>query len=195
VLYFAKKFCSVEKIFRLYASRFGQDYITMPVSFSEISRMSLFRGFDESFVRLLDVFFVENSYPADTVIVEQETLQEKFYIIIAGEVEVSHSTEGLKVILTSLTAGQFFGEISLFDPGLATAEVKSLTPVRTLEISTKQFRDFIRQKPELAADFTFQLAQAVAQRFRQSHDIIQEELIKPRAIRLGEELSNKKMQA
>jgi CRP/FNR family transcriptional regulator, cyclic AMP receptor protein len=167
----------------------------MAITFADISRMSLFRGFSQDFVRLLDVFFTEKNYPKETLIIEQGKLQSVFYVIISGEVEIYESLENEKIILNTLAAGHFFGEINLLDPGVALASVASLTPVKTLEISNEQFRKFISQKPELAADFTFQLAEILAKRFRQSNDIIQKELTKPRAIQLGKEISLKQMQA
>ena len=167
----------------------------MPITFEEISRMSLFRGFSKNFVRLLDMFFVEKKYPLDTEITRQNSMQKTFYIILAGEVQISEQVNKKEVILSQLSAGQFFGEMNLFDPGLATATVTTLTPVRTLEISTEQFRKFISQKPELAADFVFQLAEIIVKRFRHSKDTIQKELTSPKALDLGRKLDSKKRTA
>ncbi|NJK91617.1 MAG: cyclic nucleotide-binding domain-containing protein [Blastochloris sp.] len=154
----------------------------MTVSFSEISRMTLFRGFDASFIQLLDLFFVENTYEAETTLVHQGSLQNTFYLIFAGEVEVFHHVDQVRVSLSTLAAGQFFGEINLFDPGLATANVITLTPVRTLEISNDKFSYFIQHKPELAADFTFQLAETIVKRFRNNNETLMQELGKPENI-------------
>ncbi|MFZ5807140.1 MAG: Crp/Fnr family transcriptional regulator [Verrucomicrobiota bacterium] len=165
----------------------------MAVHFSEISRMSLFRGFNEDFVRLLDVFFTEKQYPAECIIVKKGKIQKTFYMILSGEAEVFDEIENQKIIYDTLSAGQFFGEINLFDPGSAIATVISLTPLRTLEISNEKFREFISQKPGLAADFTFQLAEIVAKRFRQATDVIQKELTSPEAIRKAEQMPDKGM--
>jgi len=154
----------------------------MAITFSEISRMSLFRGFDNSFVQLLDLFFLECYYEPGAQLVNQGELQNTFFLIVAGEVEVYHTVENAKVSLGILEGGQFFGEMNLFDPGLATASVVSLTPLRTLEISNDKFSYFIQQKPELAADFTFQLASTIVKRFRNTNQTLSEELTKPENI-------------
>jgi CRP-like cAMP-binding protein len=158
------------------------------VNFSDISRMTLFRGFSEDFVRLLDVFFNETHYNAGDVIIREGELQIKFFIIISGEVEIYRMIDGRKMQLDTLHAGNFFGEINLFDPGLATACVDCLTPVCTLEISNAQFRQFIIKRPDLAADFTFQLGVEMAKRFRQSHVKIVEELTSLENIRKAESI-------
>ena len=151
--------------------------------------MTLFRGFDKDFVNLLDLFFVENNYPQGTHLVEQNTLQDRFYLIVAGSVEVYHTIEKGRVPLSNLDAGQFFGEMNLFDPGLATASVIAITPVKTLEISNQQFRFFIESKPESAADFTFQLAETIVRRFRNSNSALMEVLSRPEAIQKAENIS------
>lgn len=141
--------------------------------------MSLFRGFNETFVRLLDLFFVQRNYLKGDTLILQGTRQDTFFLIIAGEVEVTQDVAGRPIILGNLLAGQFFGEINLFDPGTATAHVTALTPVVTLEISNEKFRSFITHKPELAADFTFQLAETIVKRFRTSSSTLVEELNRP----------------
>ncbi|MEM6822831.1 MAG: cyclic nucleotide-binding domain-containing protein [Verrucomicrobiota bacterium] len=162
----------------------------MSVTFSEISRMSLFRGFDSSFVQLLDLFFVEEKYEPNTWLVEEGKLQNRFYMLFAGEVAVLQNTGGEKAItLGHLAAGQYFGEMNLFDPGLATASVVSLTPVRTLEISNDKFGYFITERPELAADFTFQLTQTIVRRFRDNSNKLLEQLTDPESLRKAEELN------
>lgn len=154
----------------------------MAISFAEISRMTLFRGFDASFVELLDLFFIENSYEAGHHLVVEGQLQNNFFLIFAGEVEVYHTIGQVKYPLSILQAGQFIGEINLFDPGVATASVVSLTPVRTLEISNDKFSYFIQNKPEMAADFTFQLASTIVKRFRNTNQTLLEELSRPENI-------------
>ncbi len=154
------------------------------LAFVDVSRMTLFRGFDEDFVRLLDLFFVSNTYPQDTLILEQGKFQNTFFLVVAGEVEVFHHLADKKDIhLGHLSAGQFFGEMNLFDPGIATASVRTLTQVKTLEISNDKFRYFISSKPDAAADFTFQLAQVIVKRFRTSKESLIEELTNPESIR------------
>ncbi len=161
----------------------------MEITFADVSRMTLFRGFDKDFVSLLDLFFVENNYSPDTHLVEQNVLQDRFYLVIAGSVAVYQTVENRRVPLATLDAGQFFGEMNLFDPGLATASVVALTPVKTLEISNEQFRFFIENKPAVAADFTFQLAETIVRRFRGSNTALIEELSRPEAIQKAENIS------
>ncbi len=119
----------------------------MDVVFTDVCRMTLFRGFDEDLIRLLDLFFVSNNYPAETLVIEQGKMQNNFFLVIAGEMEVFEATPGKDIVLGHISGGQFVGEMNLFDPGIATASVRTLTPAQTLEISNDQFRYFTNAKP------------------------------------------------
>jgi CRP-like cAMP-binding protein len=165
------------------------DYkFNMALTFVEISRMTLFRGFDESFVRLLDLFFMEGNYAPDRLLIREGEHQDRFYMLFAGEVEIFRKTSDSEIQLGILCAGQFFGEMNLFDPGVATASVRALTPIRTLEISNAQFREFIQQKPELAADFTFQLSETIVKRFRDTNSTLLEQLTHPENLKKAQQM-------
>jgi CRP-like cAMP-binding protein len=167
----------------------------MDVVFTDVCRMTLFRGFDEDLIRLLDLFFVSQNHPADTLVIEQGKMQNNFFLVVAGEMEVFDATSEKDIILGHVSAGQFVGEMNLFDPGIATASVRTLTPVQTLEISNDQFRYFMKAKPAQAADFLFQLGQTIVKRYRASRETWIEELITPESIRKADFLDAKKMLA
>jgi len=167
----------------------------MEVAFTDVCRMTLFRGFDKDLIRLLDLFFVSQTYPAGTLVIEQGKLQNNFFLVVAGEMEVYDATPGKDIILGIVSAGQFVGEMNLFDPGIATASVRTLTPVQTLEISNDQFRYFMNAKPTQASDFLFQLAQTIVKRYRASKESWVEELITPESIRKADLVDAKKMLA
>jgi CRP-like cAMP-binding protein len=161
----------------------------MDISFADISRMTLFRGFDEGFVKLLDVFFVAREYEEGTILIEQGKMQSTFYLIIAGEVGVfSVTPDGRETPIGHVVAGQFVGEMNLFDPATATARVGCLTPVVTLEISNEKFRQFMEAKPAAAADFMFQLAQVIVRRYRSSMDTLIDEAARPENIEKAEQI-------
>ena len=63
-----------------------------------------------------------------------------FYVLLEGEAEVKIDGRSVRV----LKAGDFFGEISMIDRGLATATVTTLTDARMFVMSHSQFRDAIK---------------------------------------------------
>jgi CRP-like cAMP-binding protein len=60
--------------------------------------------------------------------------------------------------------GDFFGELSLLDPGLVrTARVKATTPVRCLAISRQDFADLLRREPTIGVAMLPVLARRLAE--------------------------------
>lgn len=74
-----------------------------------------------------------------------------FYIVHSGKVAVSAPDEtGKEVVLTTLSSGQFFGEISLLDGGPRTATVRTLTDASMLVLVREDFLNFLRRHPDAA---------------------------------------------
>jgi CRP/FNR family transcriptional regulator, cyclic AMP receptor protein len=65
---------------------------------------------------------------------------DSFYVLLGGEANVDVDGKSRR----TLKAGDFFGEISMLDRGLASATVTTKTDSRLLVMSHAQFRDAIK---------------------------------------------------
>ncbi|MCU0508238.1 MAG: SpoIIE family protein phosphatase [Anaerolineae bacterium] len=86
-----------------------------------------------------------------TVFVEGEP-GDRFYIVEAGLLEVVKAlgTEEQRR-LAERGPGEYFGEMSLFDPaGLRTATVRAITPARLLSLHRADFQNLLKAHPALA---------------------------------------------
>jgi CRP-like cAMP-binding protein len=70
---------------------------------------------------------------------------DSFYVLLDGEADVEVDGQSRPALKT----GDFFGEISMLDRGLASATVTTRTPVRMLVMSHAQFRDAIKASEPL----------------------------------------------
>jgi len=70
---------------------------------------------------------------------------DSFYILLEGEANVEVDGKPRP----TLKAGDFFGEISMLDRGLASATVTTKTETRLMVMSHAQFRDAIKSSDEL----------------------------------------------
>jgi CRP-like cAMP-binding protein len=82
---------------------------------------------------------------AGQVLTTQGRLGDSFYVLLAGEAEVKIDGKPRRTLKT----GDFFGEISMLDRGLATATIKTTTTARLLVMSHAQFRDAIKSSDGL----------------------------------------------
>ncbi len=87
------------------------------------------------------------------VIVRQGDTASAFYLILSGEVEVTHSAGADGSVLTSLATlgpGDVFGEMALLDDGTRSSSVTASTPTRCALLSRWDFREELRRSPEVA---------------------------------------------
>ena len=87
------------------------------------------------------------------VILRQGEVADTIFIIIAGQVKVYISNEPdthREVIVSMLGAGDFFGEISLFDQEPRTANVAALERTHIQALSYETFQGVIEQSPDIA---------------------------------------------
>ena len=87
----------------------------------------------------------EVSTAAGRTLIKQGAPADSFFVLLDGEVEVK--VDGKK--RATLTAGDFFGEISMLDRGAGTATITTKTPTRLMVMSHAQFRDAIKASDSL----------------------------------------------
>ena len=87
------------------------------------------------------------------VILRQGDVADSIYIIVAGQVKVYMTDEQgthREVIVNTLGAGDFFGEIPLFDQEPRSASVAALERTHVQTLSYQTFQKVIEQSPGIA---------------------------------------------
>ncbi|MGH9603510.1 MAG: DUF1003 domain-containing protein, partial [Terriglobales bacterium] len=75
------------------------------------------------------------------------------YLVRSGRVEVYvENTEGEKIVLAAMEAGELVGEISLFDGGARTASAVAVDDTETLVFDRDHLLEFITHHPSAAVD-------------------------------------------
>jgi len=86
-------------------------------------------------------------------IIRQGNTGESMYVVQAGRVEVIQKTEnGGEQHLAYLEAGNFFGEMSVFEKEVRSATVRAAGEARVLKIDKKTLLRRIREDPLLAVN-------------------------------------------
>lgn len=110
-------------------------------------------------------------YPARSMIIHHGDTPNTLYYIIEGSVTVLHEDDdGREIILAYLNAGDFFGEMGLFDRNNAgrSAMVRARAECELGEISYERFRLMTHQHP----DILFELASQMALRLRRTSKMV-----------------------
>jgi CRP-like cAMP-binding protein len=105
-----------------------------------LSRVPLFSQLSKRELEFVATRADEVDAPAGQKLTTQGRPGDSFYILLEGEAYVDVDGKPRR----SLKTGDFFGEISMLDRGLATATVTTKADARLLVMSHAQFRDAIK---------------------------------------------------
>ena len=121
---------------------------------------------------------------AGATLFSQGDAAEAFYIIDAGEVEISViSPGGRKLSIEMMTKGEILGEIGLF-AGRRTATATAVGPVRLRRVRRADVLAAIRADPDLAVE----LIEILCARLRVNVEMIEERSFQPLPTRLARRL-------
>jgi CRP/FNR family transcriptional regulator, cyclic AMP receptor protein len=105
-----------------------------------LSRVPLFSNLTKRELEFVATRADEVEVPAGKKLTTQGRPGDSFYILLDGEAYVDVDGKPRR----TLKPGDFFGEISMLDRGLASATVTTKTGARLLVMSHAQFRDAIK---------------------------------------------------
>ena len=110
---------------------------------------------DEQMLTSLRAVAAPRTYPPNTLLTRQGETEHTFYIIEGGRAAVSRRLEdGTEQLLNVLGPRQTFGEMALLDDSPRLATITTLSETQVLELNAEQFRELLRQDPELALHIT-----------------------------------------
>jgi CRP-like cAMP-binding protein len=131
-----------------------------------LRRVKIFADFTdpqlERFVQFMEVHRVKQW----TEIVKQGQHGDAMYLVLEGELRVRMMIAGKETILVTLSPGEFFGEISLFDHGPRSADVVANQDSLLLKIPATGFDRLLKEAPDLAAPFLFGICKTLTARIR-----------------------------
>ena len=105
------------------------------------------------------------SYSKGEFILMEEMEGQQCYFITHGSVKITRSSkEGREVILAILTAGEFFGEMSLLDGETRSANVLTLEETKVLAMNRNDFMATLEEYPRVS----IQLLKELTIRLRKS---------------------------
>jgi CRP-like cAMP-binding protein len=101
-------------------------------------------------------------YHKDNMILIEEEVGSTMFIILSGKVKISRiSDDGREVILSILSDGDFFGEMSLLDGHTRSANVTATDESELLVIRREEFLQMLKDYPQIAINLLKELAQRI----------------------------------
>jgi CRP-like cAMP-binding protein len=118
----------------------------------------MFPGMTEDDLVALSGVAEKRTYPEDTVLCREGEVEESFYAIVDGRVEVvKQMDDGTEDVLNRPGAGAFVGEIALVQKGARTATVRTTEPTTVLEIGHDDFIAMLERSGAMAVRVMLQI--------------------------------------
>jgi hypothetical protein len=141
--------------------------ISVPDKILHLRRIRIFEGL--SITELAAVASITEEIvfqPGETVIKEGEP-GETMYLIIEGEVSVNKGQEqGREIELDRISAGDYFGEMALFEDIPRSATIRTQKETRLLMLHKREFAEIVREYPQIA----LHICRVLGARLRKLHD-------------------------
>jgi CRP/FNR family cyclic AMP-dependent transcriptional regulator len=131
----------------------------------DLKRVPLFRELSADELARFAEVTREREYPKNSVILFEDDPGDALYVVSEGQVKVVLIGEdGREVILSVLSDGDFFGEMSLIDDEPRSAHVIAMRDSRLLVLRRDDFQQQIQQHPSVALT----VLKVLVQRLRQA---------------------------
>ena len=116
---------------------------------------------------------VPRHYAAGDRVFEQGELGDSLYVIVSGDVEVVQRTrDGKSVLITELTAPEFFGEMGLINKDSRTATVRAKSDTDLLHLTAEALTTFRQQFPDGFTMIVLNIARVLSDRLREANERI-----------------------
>jgi CRP-like cAMP-binding protein len=110
-----------------------------------LARVRLFQGLSPKDLGRVADMAKELTFQVGEAITEEGEAGGRFYVLVEGDADVVIG----KDVIKNVRAGDYFGEISLIDGSPRTATIVARSPVRTLSLSSWNFRPMLKEHPSI----------------------------------------------
>ncbi len=138
-----------------------------------LRRVPIFGGLNESSLERVASIMIEKTYSRKSIVFHEGDHGDSLYIIKVGRIKIAKvAIDGREKTLTILQAGDFFGEMAIFDnlPRSATAEAID-NDVRLFGLNKKDFERLIHENPTIALRIMKDLTSRIRQINQQVEDL------------------------
>jgi len=123
---------------------------SLPGVLLSLKRISLFGSMNLDQLYTIAAHLERCAVTAEHVICREGELSHDLYIIVSGEVAILQQRRGVAQTLVTLDAGQFFGEMAIFERRARSATAVATAPTTLLKLSAEDFRQIVLQEPAIA---------------------------------------------
>ncbi len=137
-----------------------------PMDVDLLRTVSILRHLTDDELRAVCALLTRRDVKPRERIIEEGTEVKILYIVCSGVVHIRRLAQKREMLLGRLGVGGFFGEINLFDPGVATASIYAMKPTVLAFVDYETLRTFMSEHPATGYKIVTAMMTEVARRFR-----------------------------
>jgi len=145
--------------------------ISIPDRILRLKGINIFEGLSVSELAAVASVTEEVDYPVDEIVIREGESGETMYLVIKGEVSVIKGMGeegGREFELARIGAGDYFGEMALFEDTVRAASIRTAEASRFLVLHKQEFTEIVREYPQIA----LHICKALSGRLRELHEKI-----------------------
>ncbi|MEZ5386755.1 MAG: cyclic nucleotide-binding domain-containing protein [Prosthecobacter sp.] len=130
----------------------------------------LLANFNANELQLLSSFGDSRSFEAEEIVIRQGDENDHLYLVLKGRLEVLQEVDGADKVVAILEAGDSLGEVSIFDPGPASATVRAGTDSEVWLITQNSLDRLHGANPKVAYRLLTRITTCLSKRMRDMND-------------------------
>jgi CRP/FNR family transcriptional regulator, cyclic AMP receptor protein len=127
----------------------------------------------------LKFYGVFGEFGPGEVVVEQGVQQTCLFVVVSGILEVVITGQAKEVKLGEIGPGDCIGEVSVFEPGVASATVRVVETAILWSLDVQSLQTYFEQLPVAGGQLMLGIAQLLSKRLRQANQTILSHQIVP----------------
>jgi len=144
-----------------------------PLAESELRSVALFAGLPEEVFAHLAATLPQRSLAPGSVVFREGDAARALFVLLEGELEVTkQSRRGSESRVAILGPSDTFGEMSLLDMQPRSATVRTLSPVRIVELGADALDELYRKDVKAYALLVLNLARDLSRRLRVADGLV-----------------------
>jgi CRP/FNR family transcriptional regulator, cyclic AMP receptor protein len=153
---------------------------------SNLRTIGLFGALSEDALAVFAATLKQRHVEAGELVLEDGDEGRELYVILEGEAEIVKTTgEGNELRLSRITAGQWFGDMSLLDVQRRFASVRAVVPCRLLMLSSRDLDALYRRDLKSYTLLVLNLARELSRRLRAVDELVFDLMARLRDHHLG----------
>jgi CRP-like cAMP-binding protein len=130
----------------------------------------LLANFNANELTLLSSFGDSRSYQPGDVVIRQGDENDYLYLVLKGKLEVLQEVDDVDQVVAELEAGDSLGEVSIFDPGPASATVRAGSDSEVWLITRESLERLHSANPKVAYRLLTRITTCLSKRMRDMND-------------------------